>query len=258
MKSDHCRVGPYSSMTSILRRIMHMKKETHIEEKWRERWRRCPSISQGESRGTGLLSQSSEGTFSIPTLQHYETMNSCWMHHLICDLCYSSLSKLIEPLYSASKQKLRISSSASIKPRILFGKDLLKLFACESLEVVLIRPWTLSSSVCSLSLRQTCYVKFSFVQINEWRERRKFCLALDSPTCFKSKSYSIMSDPLRPHELYGSWNSPGQNTVVGTWDVPNPGIESRSLTLQAYSLPAELPGEPWRFKTAISDAGKKV
>ena len=25
-----------------------------------------------------------------------------------------------------------------------------------------------------------------------------------------------MSDPLPPHELYGSWNSPGQNTGVGS------------------------------------------
>ena len=119
-------------MTSILRRILHVKKETHIEGKCRETWRKCPSLSQGESPGTGL-SQPSEGTFSSPTLQHYETMNSCWVGHLISDLCYSSLSKQIKPLSSPSKQKLSISSSASIKPRIQFGKDLLKLFPCESL-----------------------------------------------------------------------------------------------------------------------------
>ena len=40
------------------------------------------------------------------------------------------------------------------------------------------------------------------------------------------------------------WNSPGKNTAVGEGDLPNPGIEPRSLALQADSLPAELPGKP--------------
>ena len=58
-----------------------------------------------------------------------------------------------------------------------------------------------------------------------------------------------MSDSLRPHRLYKSlefsrpqyWSgkpfpSPG--------DLPNPGIEPRSPTLQADSLPAEPQGKP--------------
>ena len=32
----------------------------------------------------------------------------------------------------------------------------------------------------------------------------------------KSESHSVMSDSLRPHGLYSSWNSPGQNTEVGS------------------------------------------
>ena len=32
----------------------------------------------------------------------------------------------------------------------------------------------------------------------------------------KSASHSVMSDSLRPHGLYSSWNSPGQNTEVGS------------------------------------------
>ena len=41
------------------------------------------------------------------------------------------------------------------------------------------------------------------------------------------------------------WNSPGKNTGVGEGDLlPNPGIEPRSLALQADSLPAEPPGKP--------------
>ena len=32
----------------------------------------------------------------------------------------------------------------------------------------------------------------------------------------ESKSRSVMSASLRPHELYNPWNSPGQNTGVGS------------------------------------------
>ena len=32
----------------------------------------------------------------------------------------------------------------------------------------------------------------------------------------ESESHSVMSDSLRHHELYSPWNSPGQNTRVGS------------------------------------------
>ena len=53
-----------------------------------------------------------------------------------------------------------------------------------------------------------------------------------------------MSDSLRPHP----WNSPGQNTGVGSLSllqgvVPTPGVEPRSPELQADSLPAEPQGK---------------
>ena len=32
----------------------------------------------------------------------------------------------------------------------------------------------------------------------------------------ESESRSVVSDPLRPHGLYSPWNSPGQNTGVGS------------------------------------------
>ena len=49
---------------------------------------------------------------------------------------------------------------------------------------------------------------------------------------------SVVSDSLRPHGLYSPWNSPGQNTGVGSLsllqgNLPNPGIEPRSPALQA-------------------------
>ena len=33
---------------------------------------------------------------------------------------------------------------------------------------------------------------------------------------YESESYSLMSNSLQPHGLYSSWNSPGQNTGVGS------------------------------------------
>ena len=82
------------------------------------------------------------------------------------------------------------------------------------------------------------------------------------PLSQKSENVSVVSDSLRPHGIYSPWNSPGQNTAVGSlsllqgifptqgsdpglphcrwilyqlshkgsprileWDLPNPGIE---------------------------------
>ena len=56
-----------------------------------------------------------------------------------------------------------------------------------------------------------------------------------------SERHSVVSDSLQPHGLYSPWNSPGQNTGVGSspGDLPNPRIEPRSPALQADSSPAE-------------------
>ena len=61
---------------------------------------------------------------------------------------------------------------------------------------------------------------------------------------WKSLSCVWLCDP-----LYSPWNSPGQNTGAGNLsllqrDLPNPGMEPRSPTLQADSLPAEPQGSP--------------
>ena len=50
----------------------------------------------------------------------------------------------------------------------------------------------------------------------------------------ESESCSVMSDSLRPHELYLPWNSPGQNTGVG----------SRSLPQGIFSTYGSNPGLP--------------
>ena len=67
---------------------------------------------------------------------------------------------------------------------------------------------------------------------------------------YESETRSVMSNSLQPRGLYSPWTSLGQNTGVGRLlhtspgDCPNTGIEPRSLTLQAYSLPSEPPGKP--------------
>ena len=71
----------------------------------------------------------------------------------------------------------------------------------------------------------------------------------ESPCTQKSESRSTMSNSLQPHGLYSPWNSPGQNTGVGSLslhpgDLPNPGIEPRSPSSQADSLPAESQRKP--------------
>ena len=60
----------------------------------------------------------------------------------------------------------------------------------------------------------------------------------------ESECHSVMSDSLRSPGVYRLWNSPGQNTGVGSVSVspgalPNPGIEPWSPTLQVDGLPAE-------------------
>ena len=60
-----------------------------------------------------------------------------------------------------------------------------------------------------------------------------------------AQSCLTLCDPMD----YSPWNSPGQNTGVGSRppslsDLPNPGIKPRSSTLQADSLPDEPQGKP--------------
>ena len=66
---------------------------------------------------------------------------------------------------------------------------------------------------------------------------------------------SVVSDSLRPHELYSPWTSPGQNTGVGSLsllrgNLLTSGIKPRSPALQVDSLPAESQG--WPNNTGVS------
>ena len=63
------------------------------------------------------------------------------------------------------------------------------------------------------------------------------------------ESRSVVSDSSQSHGLYSPWNSPGQNTGVGSLALlqgifPTQGIEPRFPALQADSLPDEPQGKP--------------
>ena len=73
--------------------------------------------------------------------------------------------------------------------------------------------------------------------------------------CLVAQLYPTLCDPMNcsplpPPGFSVHGDSPGKNTGVGCHacplpgDLPNPGIEPRSLALQADSLPSEPPGKP--------------
>ena len=70
---------------------------------------------------------------------------------------------------------------------------------------------------------------------------------------WEAQSHSVVSNCLWPHGLSSPWNSPGQNTGVGSCSLlqqiflnqgSNPGLQPRSPTLQVDSLPSEPPENP--------------
>ena len=76
-----------------------------------------------------------------------------------------------------------------------------------------------------------------------------FKLDIEKAEESESDGRLVMSNSLQPHGPYISWNSPGQNTGVGSLSLlqgifPNPGIKPRSPGFQVNSLPAEPQGNP--------------
>ena len=121
----------------------------------------------------------------------------------------------------------------------------------------LISPFDIKHRLClpPYMLDQTC--KYTYLS-NIWRQTKR-ALFMRLPfyswqlqpyhppkmeikilTFLESESHSIVSNFSWPHGLYSPWNSPGQNTGVGSisfpGDLPNPGIKPRSPALQADSL----------------------
>ena len=66
----------------------------------------------------------------------------------------------------------------------------------------------------------------------------------------ESESYSVVSDSLRTHELYNPWNSPGQNTGVGSLSLlqgifPTQGLNPGLLHCRQIFYQLSHKGSPW-------------
>ena len=86
---------------------------------------------------------------------------------------------------------------------------------------------------------------------NIWSNNLNYCNNFPAFLKVKwSENHSDVSSTLWPPGLYSPWDSPGQNTGVGSLyllqrNIPNPGIRPMSPSLQADSWPAEPPGKPF-------------
>ena len=75
-----------------------------------------------------------------------------------------------------------------------------------------------------------------------------FYLPISFVTVLCMLSHPVLSDSLQPHELYSPWNSPSQNTGVGSLSLlqgifPTQG-STRVPHMQVDSLPAKPSGKP--------------
>ena len=73
----------------------------------------------------------------------------------------------------------------------------------------------------------------------------------------ESESRSVVSDSLWPHGLYSPWNSPGQNTGVGSLSLLQGIFLTQELNwgllhLQEDSLPTEISGKAFSHQSAES------
>ena len=103
------------------------------------------------------------------------------------------------------------------------------------------------------------------IHMDAWQKATRYCKAIilqlkinnffKKWSCLSTTSYKcgnilgVVSNSLQSHGLYSPWNSLSQNTGVGSLfpspgDLPNPGIEPRSPTLQMDSLPAGPQAKP--------------
>ena len=128
--------------------------------------------------------------------------------------CHSSISSSVVP-FSSCRQSLPASESFPMSQLFPWGGQSTGVSALASFLPKKSQGWSPS----------------------EWTDLR-----LEFINKGKKESRSVVSNYLQPHGL-SLWNSPDQNSGVGSLpspgDLPNPGIEPRSSTLQVDSLPAE-------------------
>ena len=111
----------------------------------------------------------------------------------------------------------------------------------EGFRVLVTQVYSQTGSLFScILLIGTLFSMYVFMKVAQEEDKRKALGRLKK----ESESHSVVSDSLRPHRLHSPWNSPRPEYWSGEYspspgNLPNPGIEPRSPTLQADSLPAE-------------------
>ena len=90
---------------------------------------------------------------------------------------------------------------------------------------------------------------------NEDYELKEPALSQVKQTESESESHSVVSDSLQPHGLYSPWNSPGQNTGVGSLSLLQ-GIfliqELNRNLLHCRQILYQLNYEKWKWKWSSS------
>ena len=114
-------------------------------------------------------------------------------------------------------------------------------------------------------------IQKGFVQGSSHQQRpREACLSFRSPAQGKtrskdwahlglseSESHSVLSDSLRPHGLYSPWNSPGQNTGVGSlsllqWIFPTQELNQGLLHCRLILYQLSCQGSPLGLRQMVS------
>ena len=78
-----------------------------------------------------------------------------------------------------------------------------------------------------------------------------------------SESRSVVSNSLRPHGLYSSWNSPSQNTGVGSLSLlqgifPTQGSNPCGIVKVAQSCPTLCNSTPWTIHSPWNSPGQNT
>ena len=116
------------------------------------------------------------------------------------------------------------------------------------------RPPGLSKTPCD----RCCW---RFIDVLQWLSEflYLYLLRVLSLNSYESESHSVVSDSLRPHGLYSPWNSPGQNTGVGSLSLlqgifptqgSNPGLSHCRRILHQLSHKGS-PTNSYRFLSNI-------
>ena len=114
-------------------------------------------------------------------------------------------SLFINKFYWVKNFKWQIESKSNQK-EVLFSEYIYKFRQCE--------VWIKKKTLCNIILETDLLLEIGFNYNIEWESEESEWV---------NESRSVVSDSFQPHGLYSPWNSPSQNTGVGSLSLPSPG-----------------------------------